>query len=250
MKFLKKFFFLMSKYEQRKFFLLMFLILVVTFVDILGVVSIFPFLMILSNPEIIQTNKTFYYFYLKANILGINNFNEFIFFLGFSVLFLLLITLFLRALTSYLQVRFVTMREYEIGTRLFSRYIYQPYDFFLNRNIAPGILNTKESIEKANIKRRVSNKIAAIERVRNGTHNFLINKHTPTESERASTSLRMQGNRYGSLINRDEEYREKQSEKSKGNKNVRNKKWWNDGKQRKRSIECPGEGWKAGYKIN
>lgn len=126
----------MSKYEQRKFFLLMFLILVVTFVDILGVVSIFPFLMILSNPEIIQTNKTFYYFYLKANILGINNFNEFIFFLGFSVFFLLLITLFLRALTSYLQVRFVTMREYEIGTRLFSRYIYQPYDFFLNRNIA------------------------------------------------------------------------------------------------------------------
>lgn len=121
---------------------------------------------------------------------------------------------------------------------------------FLNRNIAPGILNTKESIEKANVKRRVSNKIAAIERVRNGTHNFLINKHTPTESERASTSLRMQGNRYGSLINRDEEYREKQSEKSKGNKNVRNKKWWNDGKQRKRSIECPGEGWKAGYKIN
>ena len=121
---------------------------------------------------------------------------------------------------------------------------------FLNRNIAPGILNTKESIEKANIKRRVSNKIAAIERVRNGTHNFLINKHTPTESERASTSLRMQGNRYGSLINRDEEYREKQSEKSKGNKNVRNKKWWNDGQQRKRSIECPGEGWKAGYKIN
>jgi hypothetical protein len=121
---------------------------------------------------------------------------------------------------------------------------------FLNRNMAPGILNTKESIERGNIKRRISNKTAAIERVKNGTHNFLIKKHIPTESERVNTSLRMQGNRYGSLINRDEEYREKQSEKSKGNKNVRNKKWWNNGQQRKRNNECPGEGWKAGYKIN
>jgi len=136
MKFLKKFFSLMSKFEQRKFYLLMVLILVVTFVDIAGVASIFPFLMILANPEIIQTNKIFYYFYLKASILGVDNFNEFIFLIGFSVFFLLLITLFLRAITAYLQVRFVTMREYEIGTRLFSRYIYQPYDFFLNRNIS------------------------------------------------------------------------------------------------------------------
>ena len=69
----------MSKFEQRKFYLLMVLILVVTFVDIAGVASIFPFLMILANPEIIQTNKIFYYFYLKASILGVDNFNEFIF---------------------------------------------------------------------------------------------------------------------------------------------------------------------------
>lgn len=123
-------------------------------------------------------------------------------------------------------------------------------DLLINRNIAPGILNTRESIEKANIKRRVSNKKAAEKRIKDGTHNFLISKHTPTFEERHNSSIRMRGNTYGSLINRDEEYKKIQSINSKGNTNVRGKKWWTNGTERRRSISCPGEGWWQGSKLS
>jgi hypothetical protein len=144
-------------------------------------------------------------------------------------------------------------REYE------KRYLQKCYrllgrerfiELLINRNIAPGILNTPESILKANIKRKISNSIAAKKRVANGTHNFILNPHIPTKEERDRSSKRMKGNQFAKLMVRDEEYRKKQATNSKGNKNVRGKKWWNNGSQRKRSKECPGEEWKEGFLFN
>ena len=136
MSFIKKFFLIISNKDKKKFFYLIFLILIVSLIDIAGVASIFPFLLILANPEIIQTNTIVNYFYLKSSILGVENLTDFLFLFGFFVFFLLVITLFLRALSVYAQVRFVLNREFEISARLLNLYLYQPYDFFLNRNAA------------------------------------------------------------------------------------------------------------------
>lgn len=122
-------------------------------------------------------------------------------------------------------------------------------EVMINRNVAPGILNTPDTIQKANIKRRISNRIAAHKRLENGTHNFLFKRHVPTIDERARSSERMKGNTYGSLICRDEQYRQKQADNSKGNTNVKGKKWWNNGEKRKRSFDCPGQGWVRGSRT-
>ena len=45
-------------------------------------------------------------------------------------------------------------------------------ELLINRNLAPGILNTPESIARANIKRRVSNSISAKRLFLEGRHNF------------------------------------------------------------------------------
>ena len=45
-------------------------------------------------------------------------------------------SLFFKALTTYLQTRFVQMREYSIGKRLVESYLNQPYDWFLSRHSA------------------------------------------------------------------------------------------------------------------
>ncbi len=119
----------------------------------------------------------------------------------------------------------------------------------INRNIAPGILNTPESIASANIKRKKSNKTAALKLLEQGTHNFQTKRHIPTEEERVASSQRMKGNTYGSLRNITEEYRQLAALKSSGNQNVKGKKWWNDGKNRKRSKEQPGIEWSPGYQI-
>ena len=119
----------------------------------------------------------------------------------------------------------------------------------INRNIAPGILNTYESIQKANQKKKISNKIAAHRLIEQGKHNFQTKRHIPTEQQKKASSVRMMGNVYGSLRIITNEYRELAAQKSMGNENVKGKKWWNDGKQRKRSKQQPGPEWTEGYKT-
>ena len=48
----------------------------------------------------------------------------------------LIISLTFRALTTYVQVRFVYMSEYRIGKRLVEGYLHQPYRWFLSRHSA------------------------------------------------------------------------------------------------------------------
>jgi hypothetical protein len=130
-------------------------------------------------------------------------------------------------------------------------------DIMINRNIAPGILNTPESLAKANgPTKRAKNSQAAKQRIKNGTHNFLVNEYKHSPEWYAKIKDRMLSDRNPSknpqtLIKRvTDEFRRKQAEGSRGNTNVRGKRWWNDGTTRKRSKESPGQGWVEGYQLS
>ena len=69
-------------------------------------------------------------------IFGVNGDQQFIFALGVAVFFLLILSLFFKACTTYMQVRFVQMLEYNISKQLVEGYLHQPYSWFLNRNSA------------------------------------------------------------------------------------------------------------------
>ena len=116
----------------------------------------------------------------------------------------------------------------------------------INRNLSPGILLTKEIIEKANKKRKISNSIAAKKLLEEGRHNFQINNASNYEHVRKERAERMKGNNYGSYRNVTDELKQKLAEKSKGNTNVRGTRWWTNGTINKRSKECPGEGFYLG----
>lgn len=118
---------------------------------------------------------------------------------------------------------------------------------FLNRNIAPGILNDETSLQKANTKGKRQKLVdAANKRVANGTHNFITSPRVPTKEDIENLIKRSLGNKWnvGRILTQEQKHNA--SEKSKGNINVRGKAWWNDGKNMKRSKECPGEGWIRG----
>ena len=91
---------------------------------------------VLTNPEIIETNIILNKMFQVSSIFRIETSEEFIFGLGILVFVLLVISLFFKALTTYVQVRFVQMREYSIGKRLVESYLNQPYDWFLSRHSA------------------------------------------------------------------------------------------------------------------
>ena len=132
----KKIFFILSPRERKNAGLLMILILIMALLDMIGVASILPFMAVLTNPEIIETNIILSKMFQASAIFKIETSQQFVFGLGFLVFVLLVISLSFKALTTYVQVRFVQMREYSIGRRLVEGYLKQPYDWFLSRHSA------------------------------------------------------------------------------------------------------------------
>ena len=112
------------------------MLLVMAFLDMLGVASIMPFMAVLMNPEIIETNSFLNTLFNFLAIFGVENNQQFLFALGIVVFVLLFVSLFFKALTTYAQMRFTYMREYALCRRLVQRYLHQPYEWFLNRNSA------------------------------------------------------------------------------------------------------------------
>ena len=134
MNLLKKLFFILSSQERKKSSYLLLLITIMTLIDTIGVASILPFMTIIVNPEIIETNKVLNYIYMFTKNYGIQNYNQFIFFLGFGVFIFLVFSMLLKIFTTFLQIKFIQMREFTIGKRLIEAYLEQPYSWFLFQN--------------------------------------------------------------------------------------------------------------------
>ena len=132
----KKLLFLLSPNERRKALMLLFMILIMALLDVIGVASILPFMAVITNPNIIETNSILNNMFQASATLGVEDNQQFLFALGVLVFVLLIISLIFKAFTTYFQTRFVQMREYSIGKRLVEGYLQQPYSWFLNQNSA------------------------------------------------------------------------------------------------------------------
>ncbi len=104
--------------------------------DMIGVASILPFMAVLTNPSLIETNTILNKLFHFSAIIGVENNQQFIFALGVLVFALLIFSLIFKALTTYFQTRFVLMREFSVGKRLVEEYLHQPYTWFLSRHSA------------------------------------------------------------------------------------------------------------------
>ncbi|WP_404423335.1 ABC transporter ATP-binding protein [Thalassospira australica] len=111
----------------------MLMIIVMAFLDMVGIASIMPFMAVLTDPDIINQNQ---YLSQVYQLLSFSDQKTFLFFLGLLVFSLLIISMGFKALTTWHQVRFTTMAEYTLGCRLVSGYLGQPYEWFLNRHSA------------------------------------------------------------------------------------------------------------------
>ena len=134
MKTFKKLLFLLSSHERNQAVLLLIMIIFMAFLDMIGIASILPFVAVLTNPGLIETNIILYELFQISKNFGIKNNHHFLFVLGFLVFALLIISLSFKALTTYAQIRFVQMREFSIGKRLIEGYLNQPYSWFLNQH--------------------------------------------------------------------------------------------------------------------
>jgi len=136
MEIFKKLLFLLTSKERKQASLLLVMIIIMAFLEMIGVASIMPFIAVLTNPSLVETNVILNYMFQISNSFGVGNQSEFLFFLGALVFVLLITSLLFKSFTIYAQLRFVYMREYSISKRLVECYLNQPYAWFLNRNSA------------------------------------------------------------------------------------------------------------------
>ena len=132
----KKLLFLLTPHERKRAGLLLIMMIIMALLDVIGVASILPFVSVLTNPSLIQTNVILNNMFHYTSMFGIETNQDFLFVLGVLVFLLLIISLAFKALTTYAQVRFTLMRDHSIGKRLIEGYLNQPYSWFLSRHSA------------------------------------------------------------------------------------------------------------------
>ena len=127
----KKIISLFSKEEKSKGYKLLVLVSIMALVDVFSIASIFPFISLLTNKNIIYSQPIFFKVY---NFTGLNNEKHFIIFVGLASLLLFTTSLILKSLTIYSQILYVEICESGLSKRIFNLYIKQPYSWILNRN--------------------------------------------------------------------------------------------------------------------
>lgn len=132
---------LLDSHERKRLYVLLGAMIFSALIEVTGIASIMPFLSLLITPDIIHTNAFFSKLY---SFLNFQSTNSFLIFIGMIVLILLVISNIVISSTLWFSLRFSWMRDYSISRRLLSRYLHQPYAFFLNLNtseLAKNILS-------------------------------------------------------------------------------------------------------------
>jgi ABC-type multidrug transport system fused ATPase/permease subunit len=113
--------------------LLLGMILVMALLETTSLASILPFVMVLTHPDVVQTNR---YLSMAYEWRGSQNVDEFLLFLGFLVFGIVIASTAFKAFTTWAMLRFVSMRQYTLSRRLFKVYLRRPYEWFLNQHSA------------------------------------------------------------------------------------------------------------------
>lgn len=140
-----KIFFLLSKRDKRRGGLVLAMVVIMAIVETAGVASVMPFLSVLSNPGIVQTNPVLSTLYES---MGFDSVDAFLVILGGAVFVLLTLSAGFRGLTHYAMNRFIEMRRHSVSARLLETYLRQPYAFFLDRHSGDMAKNILSEVDQ------------------------------------------------------------------------------------------------------
>ena len=143
---IKKIFKLLTKQERKRLYMLFGAMVISAIIEVAGIASILPFLSLITNPGLIQSNNILKWLYTSLNF---QSNNRFLILVGAIVLVILIVSNILALLVRWATVRFSSMRTYTISRKLLINYLYQPYIFFLNHNTSTLGKDILSEVEKA-----------------------------------------------------------------------------------------------------
>lgn len=142
----KKLWKILEDNDKKKLIIVLILTVIMAFIDMLGVLSIVPFLTTIANAEIIEQNKLL----MKlTEILQAKDYKDFVIKLGLITIFVVAISTLFKIINKYYVNRFANLQRHYLSTRLLKKYLGQNYIFFVNNRtseLAKGILSEVDQI--------------------------------------------------------------------------------------------------------
>jgi ABC-type multidrug transport system fused ATPase/permease subunit len=117
--------------ERRHFFMMMGLVFIAGVADMVGIASILPFLTVVTDPSIIETQPVLNWIY---GISGAQTPQAFTVVLGVGIFLVIVVGLVVKVTAIYAVTRFAHMRKHHIAMRILTGYMRQPYVWFLDRH--------------------------------------------------------------------------------------------------------------------
>ena len=131
---LRKILFLMTEAERRRGRFILLLLTVMALLETLGVASVMPFLVVLSDPSLIETNLFLSKFYEISSAYFINGEDQFLLLLGALSFVVVVTSSIYKMFTFYRMYQFLEMLRHSIACRLTDAFLSQPYAFFLGKD--------------------------------------------------------------------------------------------------------------------
>jgi ABC-type multidrug transport system fused ATPase/permease subunit len=122
---------LLDRHERRQFIVLTCVMVLVAFMEVIGISAVLMLLNVLSDPDLIRSSSTLG---LLRDRSGLTDEFSFMVVLAAGVLCVVLFGLAVKAGGTYASIRFASMRGYTIASRLLGSYLSQPYTWFLTKN--------------------------------------------------------------------------------------------------------------------
>ena len=138
MNLLKRLAYVFDRKQKTQLMGLFIIILIGTFIELLGVTSIMPLLDIMIAPETIESNPTYYAIY---RTFGFTDWNQFIAMLVGAIIVVYIVKNVYVSWMYFMQYRWTFRNQAKIATRMLDSYLHQPYYFHVTHNSAELIRN-------------------------------------------------------------------------------------------------------------
>lgn len=131
--------------EKRRSVVMLVLIALMALAETGGVLSIMPFLSVLGRPEVIHENAILQGVYTRF---GFHTSREFMIALGLASIATVIGASIFKTITLHLINRFIHLLRHSVSAQLLSRYLHQPYEFFLSRNTSQLSRNVLSEVDQ------------------------------------------------------------------------------------------------------
>lgn len=133
MELIKKILYMLTKKQKINLILLSVIMLIGSFMELIGIAAIMPFVNVVSNPSVIHDMKRYWYFY---HLFGFTTDAQFIFCFAIAIIILFVVKNVYIVLMSNIQFRYIYHNQQRFTKVMTDCYMRQPYLFHVSKNVS------------------------------------------------------------------------------------------------------------------